>query len=122
MADSFGAAPVGGAHQIGRLVRGNAARGKKKIQEGADVRPEEEADLAGSEQLGRERAKGDGKTASSNAIAPLIKSHGEAERNYPKSVSKGLHRFEFHVMGCDASRPAAIVTEQDHSGIRGSSI
>jgi hypothetical protein len=35
----------------------NSARGKKKIQEGADVRPEEEADLAGSEQLGRERAK-----------------------------------------------------------------
>ena len=35
----------------------SSARGKKKIQEGADVRPEEEADLAGSEQLGRERAK-----------------------------------------------------------------
>ena len=37
----------------------SSARGKKKIQEGADVRPEEEADLAGSEQLGRERAKSD---------------------------------------------------------------
>ena len=37
----------------------SAARGKKKIQEGADVRPDEEADLARSEQLGRERAKSD---------------------------------------------------------------
>lgn len=37
----------------------SSARGKKKIQEGADVRPEDEADLAGSEQLGRERAKSD---------------------------------------------------------------
>jgi hypothetical protein len=37
----------------------SSARGKKKIQEGADVRPEEEADLAASEQLGRERAKSD---------------------------------------------------------------
>jgi hypothetical protein len=36
-----------------------SARGKKKIQEGAVVQPEEEADLARSEQLGRERAKGD---------------------------------------------------------------
>ena len=37
----------------------SSVRGKKKIQEGADVRPDEEADLAESEQLGRERAKGD---------------------------------------------------------------
>jgi hypothetical protein len=37
----------------------NSARGKKKIQEGAAVRPDEEADLARSEQLGRERAKGE---------------------------------------------------------------
>jgi hypothetical protein len=37
----------------------NSARGKKTIQEGADVRREEEVDLAGSEQLGRERAKSD---------------------------------------------------------------
>jgi hypothetical protein len=37
----------------------SSARGKKKIQEGADVRPEEEADLARSEQLGRARAKSD---------------------------------------------------------------
>jgi hypothetical protein len=37
----------------------SSARGKKKIQEGVDVRPEEEADLARSEQLGRERAKSD---------------------------------------------------------------
>ena len=36
-----------------------SARGKKKIQEGADVRPDEEADLEESEQLGRERAKSD---------------------------------------------------------------
>jgi hypothetical protein len=36
-----------------------SARGKNKIQGGADVRPEEEADLARSEQLGRERAKSD---------------------------------------------------------------
>jgi hypothetical protein len=37
----------------------SSARGKKKIQEGAAVRPEEEADLASAEQLGRERAKND---------------------------------------------------------------
>jgi hypothetical protein len=36
----------------------SSVRGKKKIQEGVDVRPEEEADLARSEQLGQERAKG----------------------------------------------------------------
>ena len=36
-----------------------SARGKKKIQEGADVGPEEDVDLAGSDQLGRERAKSD---------------------------------------------------------------
>jgi hypothetical protein len=35
----------------------SSARGKKKIQEGAEVRPKEEADLARSEQLGRERTK-----------------------------------------------------------------
>ena len=40
----------------------SSVRGKKKIQEGADVRPEDEADLAGSEQLGRERAKSDDPT------------------------------------------------------------
>jgi len=34
-------------------------RGKKKINEGAQVRPNEEADLAEAEQLGRERAKDD---------------------------------------------------------------
>jgi hypothetical protein len=37
----------------------SSAPGKKKIQDGADVRPDEEADLARSEQLGRERAKSD---------------------------------------------------------------
>jgi hypothetical protein len=35
----------------------SSARGKRKIREGADVRPEEEAGLAVAEQLGRERAK-----------------------------------------------------------------
>jgi hypothetical protein len=40
----------------------SSARGRKKIQEGADVRPKEEADLARSEQLGRERAKSDDPT------------------------------------------------------------
>jgi hypothetical protein len=34
-----------------------SARGKQKIQEGPDVRPEEEGDLAEAEKLGRERAK-----------------------------------------------------------------
>jgi hypothetical protein len=37
----------------------SSARGKKKVQEGAGVRPEKEAGLAASEQLGRERAKSD---------------------------------------------------------------
>jgi hypothetical protein len=37
----------------------SSARGKKKIQEGADVGQGEEADLAGSDQLGREGAKSD---------------------------------------------------------------
>lgn len=37
----------------------SSSRGKKKIQEGPDVRPEEEADLTAAEQLGRERAKSD---------------------------------------------------------------
>ncbi len=35
----------------------NSARGKKKIQEGADVHADEEAGLAKAEQLGHERAK-----------------------------------------------------------------
>jgi hypothetical protein len=34
-------------------------RGKKRIKEGPQVRPNEEADLAKAEQLGRERAKDD---------------------------------------------------------------
>lgn len=39
----------------------DSPRGRRKIQEGANVRPEEEADLAEAEQIGRERAKdGDG--------------------------------------------------------------
>ena len=37
----------------------SSARGKNRIQEGAELRPEEEVDLARSEQLGRERAKND---------------------------------------------------------------
>lgn len=40
----------------------NSAQGRKKIQEGAQVRPEEEADLAKAEQLGRARSKGDDTT------------------------------------------------------------
>ena len=35
----------------------DSTRGKQKIQEGAHVRPEEEADLAQAERSGRERAK-----------------------------------------------------------------
>lgn len=34
-------------------------RGKQKIQKGAQVRPDEEADLEKAEQRGRERAKDD---------------------------------------------------------------
>ena len=34
-------------------------RGKQKIKEGAQVRPNEEAELAEAERLGRERAKDD---------------------------------------------------------------
>jgi hypothetical protein len=37
----------------------NSPRGKQKIQKGTQVRPEEEADLANAEKLGRERAKDD---------------------------------------------------------------
>jgi hypothetical protein len=37
----------------------DSTRGKQKIQEGAHVRPEEEADLAKAEKAGRERAKGE---------------------------------------------------------------
>jgi hypothetical protein len=37
----------------------DSTRGKQKIQKGAQVRPEEEADLAKAEQIGRERAKGE---------------------------------------------------------------
>ncbi len=37
----------------------NSKRGKQKIQEGAHVRPDEEAELAEAEQLGGERAKDD---------------------------------------------------------------
>jgi hypothetical protein len=37
----------------------NSARGKKKIEEGADVRPDEEAGLTEAEKLGRARSKGD---------------------------------------------------------------
>jgi hypothetical protein len=36
----------------------NSPRGRRKIQEGAIVRPEEETELAKAEQTGRERAKG----------------------------------------------------------------
>jgi hypothetical protein len=37
----------------------NSERGKKSIQEGPKVKPQEEADLARAERLGRERAKAD---------------------------------------------------------------
>lgn len=37
----------------------DSAPGKKKIQEGAHVRPDEEKDLAKAEEAGRERSKGD---------------------------------------------------------------
>jgi hypothetical protein len=40
----------------------NSAQGQKKIQEGAQVRADEEADLAKAEQLGRARSKGDDST------------------------------------------------------------
>ncbi|MDB6087203.1 MAG: hypothetical protein JWN43_5084 [Gammaproteobacteria bacterium] len=36
----------------------NSPQGKKKIEEGAHVRPEEEAELSKAEQLARERPKG----------------------------------------------------------------
>jgi hypothetical protein len=42
-------------------------RGKKKIQEGTQVGPNEEADLAKAEELGRERAKGDGSVSGDSA-------------------------------------------------------
>jgi hypothetical protein len=37
----------------------NSDRGKKKIKRGPQVQPNEEADLAKAEELGRERAKAD---------------------------------------------------------------
>ena len=37
----------------------NSQRGKRKIEEGAKVRPEEEAELANAERVGREHAKDD---------------------------------------------------------------
>ena len=37
----------------------DSTRGKQKIQEGAHVRPEEQADLAKAEKAGRKRAKGE---------------------------------------------------------------
>ena len=40
----------------------DSAQGKKAVREGAQVRPEEEADLAKAEELGRARSKGDDST------------------------------------------------------------
>jgi hypothetical protein len=40
----------------------NSERGNRKIQEGAQVRPEEEADLAKAEKIGRGHAKYDDST------------------------------------------------------------
>jgi hypothetical protein len=37
----------------------NSEQGKKKIKEGPQVKPSEEADLARAEELGRQRAKAD---------------------------------------------------------------
>jgi hypothetical protein len=40
----------------------NSKRGKQKIQEGPKVRPEEQADLADAEKVGRQHAKYDDST------------------------------------------------------------
>jgi hypothetical protein len=40
----------------------NSKRGKQKIQEGPKVRPEEQADLADAEKVGRQHAKHDDST------------------------------------------------------------
>jgi hypothetical protein len=45
----------------------NSDRGKQKIQKGAQVRPDEEADLAKAEQRGRERAKDDDSDSASGS-------------------------------------------------------
>jgi hypothetical protein len=45
----------------------HSERGKKRIQEGPQVKPDEEADLVRAEDLGRQRAKADD---SSTAMAP----------------------------------------------------
>jgi hypothetical protein len=45
----------------------NSDRGKKKIQEGPQVKPSEESDLARAEELGRQRAKADDSAA---GVAP----------------------------------------------------
>jgi hypothetical protein len=37
----------------------DSERGKQKIQKGPEVRPEDEADLAEAEKVGRERARGE---------------------------------------------------------------
>jgi hypothetical protein len=42
-------------------------RGKKKIKQGPQVRPNEEADLAKAEQQGRERAKDDDSASANTA-------------------------------------------------------
>jgi hypothetical protein len=42
-------------------------RGKQKIQKGAHVRPDEEADLEKAEQRGRERAKDDDSDSASGS-------------------------------------------------------
>ena len=43
----------------------DSARGKRKIREGPQVRPAEEAELADAEKRGRERAKHDDSNATS---------------------------------------------------------
>jgi hypothetical protein len=44
-------------------------RGKQKVRAGANVRPEEEANLANAERLGKERARGSNVTPISKATA-----------------------------------------------------
>ena len=47
----------------------NSPRGKQRIHQGANVRPEEEAELAKAEQIGRERAKDDDAAAAPTPTA-----------------------------------------------------
>jgi hypothetical protein len=48
----------------------NSPRGQRKIQQGANVRPEEETELAKAEQTGRERAKDGDAAAETPSVVP----------------------------------------------------